>query len=279
LSSIPYENLELHYQLPDTDPICSVRLPGLFNKLVTKKRGGYCMEQNFMLGLGLEAIGFKVEKYLARMVDPNYDFTVIENDKIISTEQLSLFLNQTWPTHIGLVVTIQEKRYLVDVGFAKNSFSSALEFCDESQGTRIMGKKSRLRHVKENQYFIQLYTPGRGWADQCYFVDEPVTTETEDKTHLWMSKGPHSVDPTIPFVTMPVKGVGQVSILERQVTIRSAQQMEGWAFVTGSGGETIIESFEAKETELDDLMFRYFGIDKEYRAPPRFRAEVKPPQW
>jgi N-hydroxyarylamine O-acetyltransferase len=279
LSSIPYENLELHYQLPNVDPICSVRLPGLFEKLVKKKRGGYCMEQNFMLRLGLESVGFQVTTYLGRMVHPGFEFTVSNGDRIISNEQLEEFLENTWPTHIGLVVTLEDKRFLVDVGLAKNSFSGPLELSHGCETTGLMGKKSRIRHVQDKDYFVQLFVPGKGWNDQCYFKDEPVSIETENQTHTWMSKGPHSVDPTLPFVTMPVKGVGLVSILDQTVSIRSEKDMQGWNFVTGSGKETMMNTFESTDQDLDGWMLTYFGIEKEYRASPRFRAEVTAPEW
>lgn len=64
ISTIPYETLDIHYATK-----CSIDMPELHDKLVIRKRGGYCLEMNNLLFYVLETMGFKVTKYLARMND------------------------------------------------------------------------------------------------------------------------------------------------------------------------------------------------------------------
>jgi arylamine N-acetyltransferase len=59
ISSVPYENLILHYSTHHT---VSLEPQTLFKKIVTDKRGrgGYCMENSIFLNHVLRALGFTV---------------------------------------------------------------------------------------------------------------------------------------------------------------------------------------------------------------------------
>ncbi|WP_428409386.1 arylamine N-acetyltransferase family protein [Hyphococcus sp.] len=57
VEAIPYENLDVQFGAPVT------RAPAAaFDKIVTRRRGGWCYEMNGLLGWALEEIGFKVER-------------------------------------------------------------------------------------------------------------------------------------------------------------------------------------------------------------------------
>ena len=62
LTHIPYENLE--YCIEKSCP--DLTIGGLYNKLVLKKRGGYCFELNGLLGWLLRELGYQVTDYMAR---------------------------------------------------------------------------------------------------------------------------------------------------------------------------------------------------------------------
>ena len=57
LCTIPFETLSLHYS---KQPYVSVNPQDIYAKLVTRRRGGYCMEQNTLLYHILRALGFSV---------------------------------------------------------------------------------------------------------------------------------------------------------------------------------------------------------------------------
>jgi len=62
MASIPFENIEpLLGTVPDLSP------QALWRKLVTERRGGYCMEQNALLGEALDALGFAARPFLGRV--------------------------------------------------------------------------------------------------------------------------------------------------------------------------------------------------------------------
>ena len=55
LTSIPYENLDIHLGQPLT-----LELPQIFDRLVTQKRGGWCFEMNGLFAWALRELGFQV---------------------------------------------------------------------------------------------------------------------------------------------------------------------------------------------------------------------------
>jgi N-hydroxyarylamine O-acetyltransferase len=61
-TSIPFENLDPHQGIP-----VSLTDDDLERKLVHERRGGYCFEQNLLLGAALSHIGLEVEPMLARV--------------------------------------------------------------------------------------------------------------------------------------------------------------------------------------------------------------------
>jgi N-hydroxyarylamine O-acetyltransferase len=63
LLHIPYENLDIMRGIP-----LSLEFDDLYNKLVTRRRGGYCFELNGAFAWLLRALGFGVTEYMARFL-------------------------------------------------------------------------------------------------------------------------------------------------------------------------------------------------------------------
>ncbi len=62
VTSIPFENLDPQRGVP-----VSLALEDLQDKLVARRRGGYCFEQNLLLAHGLRALGADVDLFLGRV--------------------------------------------------------------------------------------------------------------------------------------------------------------------------------------------------------------------
>ena len=95
LLHVPFENLDIHNNI-------KIDLNNLFDKIVTRKRGGFCYELNGLFYQLLKEIGFTVIMISARVYDGKKDFSP-EFD------------------HMALIVTINNEDYLVDVGFGEFS--------------------------------------------------------------------------------------------------------------------------------------------------------------
>lgn len=73
LSSIPFENLSLHYSPHHS---ISIDADGLYEKLVGNERGrgGYCMENNCFLGTVLSSLGFEIYSAGARVCEDGMNY-------------------------------------------------------------------------------------------------------------------------------------------------------------------------------------------------------------
>ena len=66
LYSVPFENLDIGLGRP-----LSLELPALFDKIVTRRRGGFCYELNGLFGSLLESLGYSVTYLSARVFSPD----------------------------------------------------------------------------------------------------------------------------------------------------------------------------------------------------------------
>ena len=99
--AVPFENLSVH--LPDEE--ISLELAALVDKIVTRRRGGFCYELNGLFAALLESIGFGVERMAARTY----------------SAELGAFTNNPLD-HLALRVTdTAGDVWLADVGFGKHS--------------------------------------------------------------------------------------------------------------------------------------------------------------
>ncbi len=61
LHAVPYENLDIVYGVP-----LSLEIDHLIDKIVYRRRGGYCFELNALFGWLLRELGYEVTDYVAR---------------------------------------------------------------------------------------------------------------------------------------------------------------------------------------------------------------------
>lgn len=64
LTHIPFESLSLHYSV---DRQVSIDLQDLYDKIVLRKRGGYCLENNAFFAGVLRSLGFQVMSIICRI--------------------------------------------------------------------------------------------------------------------------------------------------------------------------------------------------------------------
>lgn len=91
--AIPFENLDVQLGTPPGRAPAAV-----FDKLVTRRRGGWCYEQNGLFGSALMALGFAVTPLSAGVMR-----------QVIG--------EQVMGSHLALKVTVDGSEWLADVGF------------------------------------------------------------------------------------------------------------------------------------------------------------------
>jgi len=145
LRSVPFENLSIH----SNEPIV-LDDAALFEKVVGRRRGGFCYELNGLFGALLRALGFDVEMLSAGVArsDGNFgpDFE-----------------------HMTLLVKL-DQRWIADVGFG-DSFLEPL-LLDEP-GEQLQGARA-YKFVTEDNYRVLMQRNYDGtWAAQYRFTLTP----------------------------------------------------------------------------------------------------------
>ena len=97
---IPFENLNIHLGLG-----INVDSESIIQKLIYKKRGGYCFELNGLMLLVLNELGFRARPLLARVH--------MGNPPSGRTHQLNL-------------VVIKNRKWIIDVGFGAGGFRNPI---------------------------------------------------------------------------------------------------------------------------------------------------------
>ncbi len=148
LLAVPFENLSIH----SGEPIL-LEDSALFDKIVERRRGGFCYELNGLFASLLRALGFDVIMLSAEVADatggygPSFD-------------------------HMALAVTLEE-RWLVDVGFG-DSFLEPL-LLDE-RGEQLQNE--RVYRIAPDAAYLTLlqrtHSDGNnGWKAQYRFTLQP----------------------------------------------------------------------------------------------------------
>lgn len=93
MKQIPFENLDVRRNIP-----IYLNLATIYEKIVHHKRGGFCYEVNGLFHWLLVTLGFQAQLVAATVKRPNGVWAKTD-------------------THVGIIVHINDKQYLVDVGF------------------------------------------------------------------------------------------------------------------------------------------------------------------
>ena len=145
LLAVPFENLSIHAGQPIV-----LEDDALFDKIVQRRRGGFCYEANGLFAALLRALGFEVRMLSAGVANaeggfgPDFD-------------------------HMTLMVTL-EQRWLADVGFG-DSFLEPL-LLDE-RGVQTQGARA-YRIAQDDAHLILLQRDeGDEWKPQYRFTLQP----------------------------------------------------------------------------------------------------------
>ncbi|MDD5544899.1 MAG: arylamine N-acetyltransferase [Acidobacteriia bacterium] len=142
LLTVPFENLSIHAHEP-------IRLEeeALFEKIVRRRRGGFCYELNGLFAALLRNLKFDVSMLSASTINSEGQFGA-EFD------------------HMTLLVQLEE-RWLVDVGFG-DSFMEPLLLDDRAAQVRA-GRTYRLQTDKEDRLILERLEEDRRWSPQYRF--------------------------------------------------------------------------------------------------------------
>lgn len=145
LFTVPFENLSIHMGEP-----VSLDLAALYDKIVRRRRGGFCYELNGLFAELLRRLGYRVTLLSAGVArdgggyGPEYD-------------------------HLLLLVEL-DCRWLVDVGFGEN-FKSPLNL--DAAGAQEQGPKAYRILRRDEFHLLQERSGARRWKDSYRFTLAP----------------------------------------------------------------------------------------------------------
>lgn len=148
LLAIPFENLSIHYGQPIT-----LGDDALFDKIVRRRRGGFCYELNGLFAWLLRQLGFTVALLSARVAQSDGDFTPEFDHMALHVRQLD---GADW---------------LADVGFG-DSFRHPLRLQPDATQDGGDGHRYRLRFdASDASWLVQ--RDEADWAPQYRFTLRP----------------------------------------------------------------------------------------------------------
>jgi N-hydroxyarylamine O-acetyltransferase len=194
VQTIPFENLDILLGRPiDIAPAAIER------KLVSGRRGGYCFEQNGLLLLVLEALGYEVRPLSARVrYQRPRDFTPPR-------------------THVFVRVEIEGTSWLADVGIGGLSLTSAIRL--ETGDEQTTPHESR-RIVREAARLFHQVNVGGDWLDLCEFTLEEMPFIDRELGNWFTSAHPQSHFKSRLMVARAAANGGRKTLLNRELTVR-----------------------------------------------------------
>ncbi|MGH2880148.1 MAG: arylamine N-acetyltransferase family protein [Solirubrobacteraceae bacterium] len=222
-TSIPFENLDPHQGLG-----VSLEAEEIERKLVGRRRGGYCFEQNLLLKAALEEMGAEVDAYLARVrwrangaVRPR--------------------------GHLVLRARIDGKEWHADVGFGLGTPLEPLPF---GPGEEHEQSGWMFRVIDDGEEFVLQTIDGDAWADVYGFQPRRSPMVDLETSNWWVSTHPSS-----PFVT------GLIAAGQSPDGVRVALCDWGGSLALSEHDPSGERSSEVAREQIPELLRERFGLD------------------
>lgn len=197
--AIPFENLDVVL-----GRAISLAPSAVHDKLVRRRRGGYCFEHNPLLGGVLEGLGFEVE-YLAGRAR-------------VGRERA-----ETPPrTHVWLRVQAEGEAWLVDAGLGGLTPTAPLRWA-EGEVQRTPHEPRRLV-LEEGRWLHQAELDG-AWVDVCELSLEPMPAIDREVASWFTSTHPGSTFRARLMVARATEG-GRITLADRRLTVRDGGRVE-----------------------------------------------------
>lgn len=219
-TTVPFEDLNTSLL---KRPV-SLEIPALYEKIVEKRRGGYCFELNALFARLLLDLGFDAHQVFCRVVRGR-DF-------------LPPCL------HEGIAVTIDNRKYFCDVGFGGPMPGGALPIEDGWSG-EIHGDAFRIDRFDENWWTMFRRTSGGEWERVLQFNTFPQIPQEFLTVNYRCASDPDSIFVKQVLVNLRTED-GALSVTDDRFTLRA-------------GGEARTEII-ADEAALRVILLKHFGI-------------------
>ncbi len=219
LLSVPFENLDIHLGRP-----IKLDQKSFYNKIVGKRRGGYCYELNGCFARLLSNMGFNVRMLSARVATKDGGFSPDFE-------------------HMTLLVRLKGKRWLADVGFG-DSFTEPKQI-DNSTPQKDDGQLYQISRKDGKRVLSRWNDPLSSWEPQYAFSLRPRSLvefaarnryqQTSPRSHFTQGRLISRLTPT-----------GRVTLTDTRLIM--------------TNGKKRIEHRLRNRREFDRLLAKHFGL-------------------
>lgn len=195
--AIPFENLDI--------PLgrgISLDPDAVFDKLVTRQRGGYCFEQNQLFLRALRELGFEARPLLARV------WLMAEGVPPL--------------THTFNLVNLRERQWVADAGFG-GDFTPPMPLEAGEVAQAPGGVLYRL--IEDERGWVLQRDGGDGWQDQYSFTLAQVEGCDLDMGNHWTSTRPATRFTTMLIVSRALPD-GRAGLIGRQLSVTRSGRSE-----------------------------------------------------
>ena len=192
--TIPFENVDVLLGHPPKLDIGSLQA-----KMVDRRRGGYCFEQNALLGAGLTELGFKVTRLLARVIRGRAQYASAP------------------ATHMMLRVDLAEGSFLADTGYGNQTPTAPLPL---RPGEEFQTPHEMMRLVAVGgELTLQARAPEE-WQSLYRLSLEPRTDEDFEVANWFTATHPASPFVSNLIVARPGPGGVRNTVFNGRVSVR-----------------------------------------------------------
>lgn len=225
IATIPFENLNPFFGIP-----VAIDDESIYHKLVEEGRGGYCFEQNLLLKNSLQSIGFKVRGLMGRA---------------------GISSHSTGRTHLILLVTLENKDYIVDAGYG--GFVPPVPLLLQ---TNLIQKTPNqdFRLVQfHHEFRLEINMLG-SWKRLYDFDLQPQIMKDYEVANWYTSTHPLSLFTQIPVIAISEKGLRHTFTGKSFSTYRIHQNPEKRLLTTLDEIQQVLEEvFKINLSNLKDL--------------------------
>ena len=216
---IPFENIDvLVGRGVDLSP------EALQRKLIVGRRGGYCFEQNLLFATVLQDLGFDVTLLSARVRFGAPAGTVRAR------------------THMVLLVTLEQGRWIADVGFGGEGLLRPVAFDPPGESLQFLW---RYRIVPEGPLWVLQSARGDAWADMYAFTLDPHERVDYEVLNHYTATHPRSIFRTTLTAQLPSP--------ERRLILRNRE------LSIDRGGA--LETRTLDDADIREVLRKDFGLD------------------
>ncbi|XP_043082957.1 arylamine N-acetyltransferase, pineal gland isozyme NAT-3-like [Puntigrus tetrazona] len=246
LMTVPFENLTIH-----TGERVRLELPLLYEKIVVRRRGGFCYESNGLFSWLLSQMGFEVT--------------------VLSAQVRNRFTGAYGPPfdHFIMMVELDGRKWLCDVGFG-SGFQLPLSL--ETDGAQAQSHGAYRLRSQGSLIFMEVKSETDVSGEECWTAQYKFTLEPRRRDDFRAMCDYHQSSASSIFFCKSLCSLllpsGRVTVMGRRLITTCS---------SSDGQQTTKTTRDLSDEEITELLREKFGIALHSPLTPKDVEIVPPP--